>query len=680
MDLTLTGETAAVATIPTFSQQQQQQSTFPEANSANSTMDFFFPGALDQLQGATELDVQLNPLLMNRVTQLCLAKISIASSGRESLLRVAQFFWRRLQSDMFFMPLQSMPQTASSLDPNNMFTASNTEPFATWNWLQDATGLELDYFNLSNEANMTTGSSAGYTNLVSDPSGLSSSSSASSPVPSSTALSPDQSLARPAEFPVPSVSLFSNSGNSSMSQSNASSTMSSSMPYPDFSGYDNANISCTSAVQPCQSIIPSVALSVSDPFAFQFAYSDASISDPSNNTFTITSSPFTISAATEGNSSGRIESLAQNQERRDKGGQQTIISQSSLPRPSHEGKFSMMNDVSHEYDSVPSPEKTEMDVDKRLPTDAGSHILKQSKETTVVMPSENNKVDIDIQDVSDMDVDRAIQEMALHSAPSSPSKGHSLDAHDQQPTYNANTPLSRDSEPEFHPDVSASSLSTSFTARLVSAMQDEDLDMEEEELELHRIKRRRCSEDSSSSDSGSESTPTSPRTPPSNLDSTGGISSLHSAACLSNGTSPGLTSRRLYNLHSEGDSHEASESSVNPFLSSPMSEYVLQNSGMMSKGQHHCLLSSTTNNSSISTAITGTATTTSTIVAATATSGNGGMLMDGVSGGTGSAAVVVVEDLLNLNRQGEGEGQVGILATSVHTRYPTRSSTQRRII
>jgi hypothetical protein len=58
------------------------------------------------------------------------------------------------------------------------------------------------------------------------------------------------------------------------------------------------------------------------------------------------------------------------------------------------------------------------------------------------------------------------------------------------------------------------------------------------------------------------------------------------------------------------------------------------------------------------------------------------MMMNNVAGGeAGSvAAVVVVEDLLNLNRQGEGEGQVGILATTVHTRYPTRSTTQRRVV
>lgn len=113
MDLTLAKETAGT-TSTAFSlasssssstsspqelhdQQPAEESILPgtaaAAGSASTTMDFFFHGALDQLQGATELDVQLNPLLMNRVTQLCLAKISIASSGRESLRRVAQLSW-----------------------------------------------------------------------------------------------------------------------------------------------------------------------------------------------------------------------------------------------------------------------------------------------------------------------------------------------------------------------------------------------------------------------------------------------------------------------------------------------------------------------------------------------------------------------------------------------------------
>lgn len=110
MDLTLAEETTAttstafsLASSSSASSPQEQYDQQPAeqsilsgtaaAGSAGTTMDFFFHGALDQLQGATELDVQLNPLLMNRVTQLCLAKISIASSGRESLRRVAQLSW-----------------------------------------------------------------------------------------------------------------------------------------------------------------------------------------------------------------------------------------------------------------------------------------------------------------------------------------------------------------------------------------------------------------------------------------------------------------------------------------------------------------------------------------------------------------------------------------------------------
>jgi len=126
MDLTLTEETTATASAtdaslyPFASPQQPastaQPGTATAAGSASTSMDFFFPGALDQLTGATELDVQLNPLLMNRVTQLCLAKISIASSGRESLRRVAQlswygpsffFFLSRLEKPSFFRRLIS---------------------------------------------------------------------------------------------------------------------------------------------------------------------------------------------------------------------------------------------------------------------------------------------------------------------------------------------------------------------------------------------------------------------------------------------------------------------------------------------------------------------------------------------------------------------------------------------
>ncbi|KAG0293585.1 hypothetical protein BGZ96_002630 [Linnemannia gamsii] len=693
MDLTLAEDTTATATttdttafsFASSSLEQQQQPAEDSilsgsaAGSVSTTMDFFFHGPLDQLQGATELDIQLNPILMNRVTQLCLAKISIASSGRESLRRVAQLscFWRRLQSDMFFMPFQSAPQTTASLDPSSMFATPTSEPFATWNWLQDTTGLELDYFNLGNEANMTPVNNTGYTTLLSDPNDLCSSpspfptivpTSSSSPLPSVLPLSSPSS-----EFPITSASLFNNSS-SSIDHSSTSATTASIMAYTDLPGCNSAS----SSIQTCQPIVSNAALADSDALAFQLAFQSPSatpLSEAAGNSSVLSSSPFIIYAATEASPpGGRVESFLQGGL---EGGQESpsqSSTQPSLPRQSHEEKFSKLNDVSPQDEMGLSPEKTEMDVDKSPCVDTidnhnHNHNHQQHHIAIDNTPSRHQSIfseqgshdHLDDQDVTDMDVDRAIQEMALHSAPSSPSKGHHYDTRQRRSARSATSPSPEDAEPGF---PSGTSSPTSFTARLASVLQDDDLEMEEEELQLHRVKRRRCSEDSSSSDSGPESAPTSPRTPPSSLEgSQGGVAPPHPETCLPHAAVPGLPARRLYNLHSEGDELETGSShggSVSPFLSSPMTDYMLQDSGMMGKDQHHRLFASVAGSNSISTA-TGAATSTATA-------------------GQGSVAVVMVEDLLNLNRQGEGEGQVGILATTVHTRYPTRSTTQRRVV
>ncbi|KAF9901576.1 hypothetical protein EC991_005998 [Linnemannia zychae] len=677
MDQTLANNESTATAVALSSFEQQTTAAVEATSSASTTMDFFFHGALDQLQGATELDVQLNPLLMNRVTQLCLTKISIASSGRESLRRVAQLscFWRRLQSDMFFMPLQTTPQTttSTSFDPNNMFATPTTEPFANWNWLQDTTGLELDYFNLGNEA--ATGNT-GYTSLLSDPNDPASL--IPPTVPSSTSLSPSQSLSSPStptEFALASANVYTSSSNNTMDHSSTIATTGSIMAYTDLPGCSSSG----SGIQTCQPIVSSAVLSGSEAFAFQLAFQSQTstpIAGAVGSASSFSSSPFAISVATESSSSGRVESFLQGPEE----GAQAVptASQLSPPLQSHEvsilRKFSMSNDVSPQDELGSTSERSEMDVDSHNHNQDEGDIA--SENIPMIVSSEPVSDD---HDVSDMDVDRAIQEMALHSAPSSPSKRHSYDTRQQRSSaHSATSPTPEDAEAEFPSDVTSPSLPASFTARLVSVLQDEDLDMEEEEMELHRIKRRRCSEDSSSSDSGPESAPTSPRTPPSNLE--GNQSSVPSLP-HAHGTAPGLTSRRLYNLHPEGDEHEAGCNTVSPFLSSPMAEYVLQDSGMMDKEQHHRLLSCSAGSNAISTAtVTATSTATSTATA-TALARSGGMTMDNVAaGGAGSVAVVVVEDLLNLNHQGEGEGQVGILATTVHTRYPTRSTTQRRMV
>ncbi|KAF9125072.1 hypothetical protein BGW39_007672 [Mortierella sp. 14UC] len=675
MDLTLANNESTAITAALSSSGEQATAAADTTNPASTTMDFFFHGALDQLQGATELDVQLNPLLMNRVAQLCLTKISIASSGRESLRRVAQLscFWRRLQSDMFFMPLQTTPQTttSTSFDPNNMFATPTTDPFATWNWLQDTTGLELDYFNLGNEA--ATGNT-GYTSLLSDPNDPSSL--VPPTVPSSTSLPPGQSMSSPSSSTDFALASVYTNNNNTMDQSSTIATTGSIMAYTDLPGCSSSS----SGIQTCQPIVSSAALSGSDAFAFQLAFQSQSatpISGAVGSTSSLSSSPFAISVATEGSPSGRVESFLQGLE--DGAQPAATASQSSPPCQSHEastltiGKFSMSNDVSPQDEMGSTPEKSEMDVDSH---NHNHHEGDNGVSRTHPMAASSKQVSDD-HDVSDMDVDQAIQEMALHSAPSSPSKRHPYDTRQQRSSaHSATSPSPEDAETGFPSDAASPSLPASFTTRLASVLQDEDLDMEEEEMELHRIKRRRCSEDSSSSDSGPESAPTSPRTPPSNLEgSQGSVPSLPHA----HGTAPGLTSRRLYNLDPEGDEREAGCNTVSPFLSSPMAEYVLQDPRMMSKEQHHRLLSCSAGSNSISTA-TGTAASTTTATA-TALAGSERMTMDGVAaGGAGSVAVVVVEDLLNLNRQGEGEGQVGILATTVHTRYPTRSTTQRRVV
>ncbi|KAG0374704.1 hypothetical protein BGX24_010074 [Mortierella sp. AD032] len=671
MDLTLADETTATTAAAFTSSasssplSEQQSSETAEANPVSTTMDFFFHGALDQLQGATELDVQLNPLLMNRVSQLCLTKISIASSGRESLRRVAQLscFWRRLQSDMFFMPLQTTPQSTSStsFDPNNMFATPTTEPFATWNWLQDTTcGLDLDYFNLGNEA---AAGNTGYTTLLSDPNDTSL---VPSTVTSSTSLSQAQSLSSSSSSSEFALGVYTDNSDNMDHSNTTSTTTGSIMAYTDLPGCNGSS----SGVQTCQPIASSAAHAVSDAFAFQLAFQSQSVTP----ILGVVGSTSSLSSQSFLQGPGEVVQQA------------TTTSQSSPPCQSHEAfslmieKFSTSNDVSPQEEMGSTSEKSEMDVDSHNHSHSHNHHEGYNDVSGIhpMVTSSGQVSDDHDHNVSDMDVDRAIQEMALHSAPSSPSKRHPYDTRQQRSSaHSATSPSPADADAGFPSDASSPSLPASFTARLVSVLEDEDLDMEEEEMELHRIKRRRCSEDSSSSDSGPESAPTSPRTPPSNLEgSQGSVSSLPHT----HGTAPGLTSRRLYNLHPEGDNHESGCNTVSPFLNSPMAEYVLQDSGMMSKEQHHRFLASPAGSNSISTA-TGTATATTSTATATSLAGGGGMTTDNVAaGGVGSVAVVVVEDLLNLNRQGEGEGQVGILATTVHTRYPTRSTTQRRVV
>ncbi|KAF9109636.1 hypothetical protein BGX27_007384 [Mortierella sp. AM989] len=109
-----------------------------DGNNNNSGMDFFFaqvPSDNDWLRGATELDIRLSPILQDRIAQSCLDKMRQASSGRESLQRLAQLsrpmrpqevFWRRLQTEMLLMPTFTAPQIPAPLDQwFTEFTASS---------------------------------------------------------------------------------------------------------------------------------------------------------------------------------------------------------------------------------------------------------------------------------------------------------------------------------------------------------------------------------------------------------------------------------------------------------------------------------------------------------------------------------------------------------------------------
>ncbi|KAF8923661.1 hypothetical protein BGZ58_002688 [Dissophora ornata] len=130
---------------------------------ASNGMDFFFTEAPDQLLGATELDIQLSPLLQDRIAQLCLAKMRQASSGRESLQRLARLscFWRRLQAEVLLMPMFTAPQVPAPLDQWLAEFAAlepSTPPLqgsTDFNWGLDlltpppgGLGLELDLWNM----------------------------------------------------------------------------------------------------------------------------------------------------------------------------------------------------------------------------------------------------------------------------------------------------------------------------------------------------------------------------------------------------------------------------------------------------------------------------------------------------------------------------------------------------
>lgn len=86
-------DTTSSTTIATPDSALNVQLYAPAPAVASNGMDFFFNETPDQLIGATELDIEMSPILQDRIAQLCLVKMRQASSGRESLQRLAVLSW-----------------------------------------------------------------------------------------------------------------------------------------------------------------------------------------------------------------------------------------------------------------------------------------------------------------------------------------------------------------------------------------------------------------------------------------------------------------------------------------------------------------------------------------------------------------------------------------------------------
>ncbi|KAF9205419.1 hypothetical protein BGZ49_004046 [Haplosporangium sp. Z 27] len=122
-ELSVTATDAVTPSIASLSIQETPVVTSNNVDDGNNSsgMDFFFtqvPSDSEWLRGATELDIRLNPVLQDRIAQSCLIKMQQASSGRESLQRLAQLssLWRRIQTEMLLMPVFTAPQVPAPLD------------------------------------------------------------------------------------------------------------------------------------------------------------------------------------------------------------------------------------------------------------------------------------------------------------------------------------------------------------------------------------------------------------------------------------------------------------------------------------------------------------------------------------------------------------------------------------
>ncbi|KAG0246821.1 hypothetical protein BGX31_008064 [Mortierella sp. GBA43] len=130
-------DTTSSTTIATTSLDAQASLSTPTL--ASNSMDFFFSEAPDQLIGATELDIEMSPILQDRIAQLCLLKMRQASSGRESLHRLAMLSW--LQTKMLLMPVFTTPQAPTQLDQ----------------WISDFASLDPSTTSLQGPADMNWG-------------------------------------------------------------------------------------------------------------------------------------------------------------------------------------------------------------------------------------------------------------------------------------------------------------------------------------------------------------------------------------------------------------------------------------------------------------------------------------------------------------------------------------------
>ncbi|KAG0318789.1 hypothetical protein BGZ99_005456 [Dissophora globulifera] len=522
---------------------------------ASNGMDFFFTEAPDQLLGATELDVQLSPLLQDRIAQLCLVKMRQASSGRESLQRLARLscFWRRLQAEVLLMPMFTAPQVPAPIDqwlaefaalePVSSSTTASTTPTGSQQQHQQQGSTSEISWSLDLLGPPPTGSGLGLEfdlwNMDSLPQELASMGGLSLPFTVHTT-TPTTSTSTTSAITAPVAN-----------------------PFHDI----------TSMTSIASSGIPQMDEAVQEPLATMDSMHDHRY----DHNGSMSSSEQVSTYSMDSDTSSSLQPFSTSS---------AVDVATSPVNVVQEISRDVSNVVSQSLEDVP-----ELTTTASATATAAVVSRVEQQHTAAIIDVVIDKTE------SDMDVDLPLEGMALTSPPPSPSKRRTAanklaggngnatngsSSNDQRRTRKSTRLATKTSRKRSNSTSAGTSSSSrrppaSFSSRLATLMQQQqqqqqvehdqsehDHDHDDESYPLHRhhrllgddlehnsrIKRRRGSADSSSgSDSSPESSPSSPKTPPSNYEGP--------SAAPANAAEMGCNSQTLYIMDAKSSSASA---------------------------------------------------------------------------------------------------------------------------